>query len=71
MASAHLPVVMSLFARYTFFYVLYPIGVYGELCLAWAAQATPSSGGPTRASLGYKWAVRFIMALYAPIFPML
>lgn len=55
--------------RYTFFYILYPTGVYGEQVLM--LTAATAFGSATRNAILYKYGMYFIMALYVPGFPML
>lgn len=54
--------------RYTFFYILYPMGVYGEQVLA--LTAAPIFGA-TISGLLYKYFLYAILSLYIPFFPML
>ena len=57
--------------RYTFFYILYPTGVYGEQVLMMTAATGAFGGAVTRNAIMYKYMMYFIMALYIPGFPML
>lgn len=51
--------------------MLYPCGVYGELCLLSAAASTFGAGTVTPTVVLYKWTMRLFMMMYLPFFPML
>jgi very-long-chain (3R)-3-hydroxyacyl-CoA dehydratase len=65
--------------RYTTFYVLYPIGVMGELMLAFTAlpvlkaseQWSLSLPNPYNIAFSFYYFTAFGMALYIPFFPQL
>jgi len=66
-----------IWCRYTFFFVLYPMGVSGELLTCWRAlpelheSRVLSLTMPNRANMAieYSYIVAFIMLLYLPGFP--
>jgi len=70
------PAVLT-WCRYTFFFVLYPMGVSGELLTCWHALPELQESGvlslimPNRVNMAieYSYIVAFIMLLYLPGFP--
>ncbi|XP_049800898.1 very-long-chain (3R)-3-hydroxyacyl-CoA dehydratase 2 [Schistocerca nitens] len=68
-----------IWCRYTFFMVLYPIGITGELLCMYAAQTyvsktnmwSVSLPNPFNFTFSYSYFVIIIMLLYIPIFPQL
>jgi hypothetical protein len=51
--------------------VLYPCGVYGEICLQHAASLAYGGGVTTPKVVAYKWTIRMFILMYLPFFPML
>lgn len=66
-----------IWARYTFFYVLYPVGVSGELLIYWTSLGYIGRTNmwsiqmPNRLNISFSlWTViAFIMLIYIPLFP--
>ncbi|KAG8231072.1 hypothetical protein J437_LFUL010698 [Ladona fulva] len=66
-----------IWCRYTFFIVLYPIGVTGELLALYAAQAevaetkrwTTEMPNFLNFTFSYRYYLLFVMFLYLPLFP--
>lgn len=55
--------------RYSFFYVLYPLGVYSENMAQWTGAHAYE--GSERGMIAFKYAMYFVLAQYPPFFPML